>query len=96
MTVSVKGALVVAWLASVIRMVKLAGPLAQIGANKIFSQGSETDVGQLEKDGVPTMALIDDAVLDVPVEDCSICACANIALIAFAGSFAPDALADAD
>jgi hypothetical protein len=43
-----------------------------------------------------TMALIDDAVLDVPVEDCSICACANIALIAFAGSFAPDALADAD
>jgi carboxypeptidase Q len=39
---------------------KLAGPLARIGANKIFSQGSETDVGQLEKDGVPTMALVDD------------------------------------
>jgi carboxypeptidase Q len=39
---------------------KLAGPLARIGANKIFSQGSETDVGKLEQDGVPTMALIDD------------------------------------
>jgi carboxypeptidase Q len=39
---------------------KLAGPLARIGADKIFSQGSDADVGQLEKDGVPTMALVDD------------------------------------
>ncbi len=38
----------------------LAGPLARIGANKIFSEGSEADVGQLEQDGVPTMALVDE------------------------------------
>jgi carboxypeptidase Q len=39
---------------------KLAGPLARIGAGKIFSEGSEEDVSQLEPDGVPTMALVDD------------------------------------
>ena len=39
---------------------KLAAPLARIGANKIFSEGSEADVGQLERDGVPTLALVDD------------------------------------
>jgi carboxypeptidase Q len=39
---------------------KLAEPLARIGADKIFSQGSEEDVGELEQDGVPTMALVDE------------------------------------
>jgi carboxypeptidase Q len=39
---------------------ELAGPLARIGANTIFSQGSEADVGKLEPDGVPLMALVDD------------------------------------
>jgi len=39
---------------------KLAKPLARIGASKIFSEGSEADVEQLEQDGVPTMALVDD------------------------------------
>jgi len=39
---------------------KWAAPLARIGADKIFEQGSEADVAQLEQDGVPTMALIDD------------------------------------
>ncbi len=39
---------------------KFAEPLARIGANRIFSQGSETDVEQLGKDGVPLMALVDD------------------------------------
>ncbi|HEX3719402.1 MAG TPA: M28 family metallopeptidase [Verrucomicrobiae bacterium] len=38
-----------------------AGPLERIGANRIFSEGSEADVGELEPDGVPTMALVDDA-----------------------------------
>jgi carboxypeptidase Q len=38
----------------------LAEPLARIGAAKIFSEGSETDVGYLERDNVPTMALVDD------------------------------------
>ncbi len=40
---------------------KLAAPLAAIGADKFFDQGSEADVGVLEQDGVPTMALVDDA-----------------------------------
>jgi carboxypeptidase Q len=39
---------------------RLARPLARIGASNIFSQGSEADVGQLEQDGVPTLALVDD------------------------------------
>jgi len=38
----------------------LAAPLARIGADKILSQGSEADVGVLQRDGVPTMALLDD------------------------------------
>jgi carboxypeptidase Q len=43
------------------RMVeKLARPLARIGASKISTEGSEADVGVLEPDGVPTMALVDD------------------------------------
>jgi len=37
-----------------------AEPLARIGAEKIFSEGSEADVGELEPDGVPTVALVDD------------------------------------
>ncbi|HEY3914312.1 MAG TPA: M28 family metallopeptidase [Verrucomicrobiae bacterium] len=37
-----------------------AAPLARIGAEKIFSEGSEADVGELEPDGVPTAALVDD------------------------------------
>jgi carboxypeptidase Q len=40
---------------------KFAESLARIGAGKIFSEGSEADVGELEPDGVPTMALVDDA-----------------------------------
>ena len=39
---------------------KFLQPLARIGASKLFSEGSETDVEQLEKDGVPLMALVDD------------------------------------
>jgi carboxypeptidase Q len=39
---------------------KLAEPLSRIGANRIFNQGSAADVGALEPDGVPTMALADD------------------------------------
>ena len=39
---------------------KLAAPLAGIGTDKFFDQGSEADVAQLEQDGVPTMALVDD------------------------------------
>jgi carboxypeptidase Q len=39
---------------------RLAAPLAPIGAGKIFSQGSEADVGKLEPDGVPLLALVDD------------------------------------
>jgi carboxypeptidase Q len=39
---------------------KLAAPLAGIGVDKIFDQGSEADVGELGQDGVPTMALVDD------------------------------------
>ncbi len=39
---------------------KLAAPLARIGADKIFRQGSAADVGVLEQDGVPAMALADD------------------------------------
>jgi carboxypeptidase Q len=43
------------------RMVQtLAQPLARIGAAKIFSQGSEADVGILQRDNVPTMALVDE------------------------------------
>jgi carboxypeptidase Q len=38
----------------------IAAPLASIGANGIFDQGSAADVGALEPDGVPTMALADD------------------------------------
>jgi carboxypeptidase Q len=38
-----------------------AEPLERIGAGRIFSEGSEADVGELEPDGVPTMALVDDA-----------------------------------
>jgi carboxypeptidase Q len=38
----------------------LAKPLARIGAAKIFSEGSESDVGILQRDHVPTMALMDD------------------------------------
>jgi carboxypeptidase Q len=40
---------------------KLARPLARLGAESIHSQGSEADVGVLERDHVPTMALLDDA-----------------------------------
>jgi carboxypeptidase Q len=39
---------------------KLAAPLSRIGADKIFRQGSAADVGVLEQDGVPTIALADD------------------------------------
>jgi len=39
---------------------KLARPLARIGASKISAEGSEADVGVLEPDGVPTLALVDD------------------------------------
>jgi carboxypeptidase Q len=43
------------------KMVKaLARPLARLGAASILSQGSEADVGILEQDHVPTMALLDD------------------------------------
>jgi carboxypeptidase Q len=38
----------------------LAQPLARLGAADILSQGSEADVGILENDQVPTMALLDD------------------------------------
>jgi len=38
----------------------MAKPLARIGAAKIFSDGSEADVGVLEQDNVPTLALVDD------------------------------------
>ncbi len=38
----------------------LAGPLARIQADKILSKGSEADVEMLERDGVPTMALLDE------------------------------------
>jgi carboxypeptidase Q len=39
---------------------RMAKPLARIGAAKIFNEGSEADVGVLERDNVPTMALVDD------------------------------------
>jgi carboxypeptidase Q len=39
---------------------KLARPLARLGAAGILNQGSEADVGVLERDHVPTMALLDD------------------------------------
>ena len=39
---------------------KFARPLARLGAASILSQGSEADVGILERDHVPTMALLDD------------------------------------
>ncbi|HEY3855097.1 MAG TPA: M28 family metallopeptidase [Verrucomicrobiae bacterium] len=39
---------------------KFLQPLERIGAGKLFSEGSETDVEQLEKDGVPLLALVDD------------------------------------
>jgi carboxypeptidase Q len=39
---------------------KFLQPLSRIGAGKLFSEGSETDVEQLEKDGVPLLALVDD------------------------------------
>jgi carboxypeptidase Q len=39
---------------------ELAEPLAGIGAAKISDDGSETDVGILGRDKVPTMALVDD------------------------------------
>jgi carboxypeptidase Q len=38
----------------------LAAPLRRIGAAKILSEGDEADVGVLEEDNVPTMALLDD------------------------------------
>jgi carboxypeptidase Q len=38
----------------------LAKPLARIGAAKIFREGSEADVGVLQRDNVPLMALMDD------------------------------------
>jgi carboxypeptidase Q len=41
-------------------VVKFAKPLARIGASKISAEGSEADVGVLEPDGVPTMALVDE------------------------------------
>ncbi|HEY3862786.1 MAG TPA: M28 family metallopeptidase [Verrucomicrobiae bacterium] len=43
------------------KMIKrLARPLAKIGAAGIIDDGSEADVGMLEQDQVPTMALLDD------------------------------------
>jgi len=39
---------------------ELAEPLARIGAANIVSEGSESDVGILRRDNVPTMALVDD------------------------------------
>jgi carboxypeptidase Q len=39
---------------------KFAQPLARLGAASILNQGSEADVGVLEGDHVPTMALVDD------------------------------------
>jgi carboxypeptidase Q len=39
---------------------KWAAPLSRIGANRIFAQGSDADIGELEQDGVPTLALVDD------------------------------------
>jgi carboxypeptidase Q len=38
----------------------LAEPLARLGAAKIIDQGSDTDVGVLARDNVPTLALLDD------------------------------------
>jgi carboxypeptidase Q len=38
----------------------LAQPLARISAASLTNDGSETDVGVLERDHVPTMALVDD------------------------------------
>jgi carboxypeptidase Q len=38
----------------------LAAPLGRLGAGQILSEGSEADVGVLERDNVPTMALLDD------------------------------------
>ena len=39
---------------------KFAQPLARLGAASVLSRGSEADVGILERDHVPTMALLDD------------------------------------
>jgi len=39
---------------------KLAQPLARLGVASILNEGSEADVGILEHDHVPTMALVDD------------------------------------
>jgi carboxypeptidase Q len=39
----------------------LAAPLARIGADKILNQGGDADIGILQRDGVPTMALLDEA-----------------------------------
>jgi carboxypeptidase Q len=38
----------------------LIEPLARIGATKIFDEGSESDVGILQRDHVPLLALVDD------------------------------------
>jgi carboxypeptidase Q len=38
----------------------LAAPLGRLGAAKIVDQGSETDVGVLARENVPTLALLDD------------------------------------
>ena len=39
---------------------RMAKPLARLNASKILDQGSDTDVGVLAKDGVPTLGLVDD------------------------------------
>jgi carboxypeptidase Q len=41
-------------------VVSLAKPLARIEAAKILEKGSDTDVGVLARDGVPTLGLLDD------------------------------------
>ncbi len=35
-------------------------PLASIGAGEVFDKGGDTDIGEMEKDGVPLLALLDD------------------------------------
>jgi carboxypeptidase Q len=39
---------------------KLAEPMARLGTAEISSKGSEADVGILQRDNVPTLALLDD------------------------------------
>ncbi len=38
----------------------LSKPLASIGAGEVFDKGGDTDIGEMEKDNVPLLALLDD------------------------------------